>query len=60
MRKDNIERNQALIRGLINPGECYRWEGEWSPRALLLFVKDKPRSHSVSKDKPLSYSVGID
>ena len=26
--KDHIKGIQALIRGLINPGECYRWEGD--------------------------------
>ena len=31
-------KNQALIRGLINPGGCCGWEGELSPKALLLFV----------------------
>ena len=37
-KKKHIEENQALIRGLIKRGGCCRWEGELSPKALLLFV----------------------
>ena len=34
--KDHI--NRALIGVLINPGGCYRWEGESSTKGLTLFV----------------------
>ena len=37
-KKNHIEENQALIKGLIKRGGCCRWEGELSPKALLLFV----------------------
>ena len=32
-------KKQALIRGLIDPEECYGWEGELSPKIFLKFIK---------------------
>ena len=37
-KKNHIEENQALIKGLIKRGGCCRWEGELSPKAFPLFV----------------------
>ena len=70
-REGTCKEGPGADKSLINPGECYRWEGGLSPNALLSFVfkgrttellrqlNAKPLSYSVTT-KPLSYLATAD